>query len=379
MERSKPKRSFDPKAKNSTNASSFAKAQESPIPSAEYGVTEIGSSPKNVPNRAEKIGSSQIQPKKHPGLKRGDVLQNKNDFYQIDTRIATGGMAIIWKAHNIKNKQIIVVKQFMTSKYYDPTTNKNNCEEYWQRERDIIQKQSLSPSTTMKCLDAIKSTDLGEPEYYLLLEYIEGLSLEEWIYRQPYLPSTNEELIFILEQIILPLCNHLNYIHEHGIIHRDITPKNIVLTTRNEQTIPILIDWGVAKEKAVDEMFSPQKPYFENNFEETIGIHSVGNPPEELGGFEPVAATDIYMLGNILFALLTKGMKFSKPIITQDYILHPNEFNPNIPTKLNGLVEAMTQYEPADRIPNCQSIIEQITPILQTLPESRTTNTGLRK
>ena len=307
-------------------------------------------------SRKPKI-DDKCKPKDHPGLKIGDCLQNKTDFYHIDSQIGVGGMSIIWKAHNVKNQQNVIIKQYLVQKFFNSETEENECEKYWIREKMILEKQMLSPIHTIHCLDAIQNTDFKDPEYYLVLEYIDGQTLSEWLNQNVSgMPKSPVIIASILAKVIVPLCNHLMFIHHQGIIHRDITYKNIIMNAQKGEYTPILIDWGVAKERNLEEIFAPTKPYFDNNTKEATTIRSIGNSPEVVNGLEPIAVTDIYMLGHLIYFLLTGGKVNKDPFIVQDYVLHLSAINPAIPARLNILVESITQYEPADRIPNCEAV-----------------------
>ena len=64
-----------------------------------------------------------------------------------------------------------------------------------------------------------------------------------------------------------------------------------------------------------------------------------------MAGFEPIAASDIYMLGHVMFFLFSGGHYCSTAATNEDFILHPLDLNPNLPHDFNKLVEYITQYE----------------------------------
>ena len=76
----------------------------------------------------------------------------------------------------------------------------------------------------------------------------------------------------------------------------------------------------------------------------------MGKPPEIVEGQEPIAASDLYMLGYLIYYFCSGGQKLHLPVVPADYILHLDQINPDIPLKLTQLVENLTQYEPAERI-----------------------------
>ena len=115
---------------------------------------------------------------------------------------------------------------------------------------------------------------------------------------------------------------------------------------------PIIIDWGVAKQIGPEKMYNPRKPYYISSAPEATGIRNRGTPPEVMAGFDPIAASDIYMLGHVMFYLFSGGRYCGTAATHEDYVLHPGDFHSDLPSDFNKLVEYMTQYEPADRMPN---------------------------
>jgi serine/threonine-protein kinase len=230
-------------------------------------------------------------------------------------------------------------------KHYFPTAYgcAEDCDEYWTREQEILQIQSQSPVHALQFQDAFKTTSVnGETEYYLLMEYIQGITLEKWIQRQPDIPD-EATILERLEKIILPLSHHLEYVHSQGIIHRDITPRNIMILSEENALIPVLIDWGVAKLQTANHIARPVS--------ETAAttISSVGNPPEVLAGFDPVIASDIYMLGNVMYYIFSGG-KNIRPLREAEYVLDLEKVNPNASKELVQIIQKMTQFASEDRL-----------------------------
>lgn len=290
-------------------------------------------------------------------------LTFESKTYRILSEIGRGGMGIVYLAQETGSKQKIIVKQLMSDRYLKDDTGCNSCEEYWQREQQIIRKQSQLHDHTMHLIGAVRTTHGAVVTYYLLLEYITGKSLDVWIKQFTKLPSP-QQLSDAIVHIILPLCSHLHRVHELGIVHRDITPKNIIIQGSKTRYFPILIDWGIARELDPTEMFHPPKPYFTQTRTLATGVHSVGNPPEVIGGYKPIAASDMYMIGHILYYLCTNGHYVILPKTIEEYTLHPRNHNSFVPASLNTLVEHLTQYEPADRPPNFAWIHHELSQIV---------------
>lgn len=134
----------------------------------------------------------------------------------------------------------------------------------------------------------------------------------------------------------------------------------MIVTQEDGNYYPIIIDWGVAKEIGMDQMYHPRKPYYVSATPEATGIRNRGTPPEVMAGFEPIATTDIYMLGHIMFYLFSGGHYAGAAATNEDFVLHPSDFNPQLPEEFNKLVEYMTQYEPADRMADMVKVYDAL-------------------
>ena len=109
--------------------------------------------------------------------------------------------------------------------------------------------QAESPYPCMHYYGALKLPINNDFEYYLFMEYIYGDTLDQWYSKRgtENNPMTMRDISMIIKQILIPLLNHIQFVHQRGIIHRDITAKNILIVETPNYFYPILIDWGVAK------------------------------------------------------------------------------------------------------------------------------------
>jgi serine/threonine-protein kinase len=317
----------------------------------------VGSSPKSAP-----AGSDGSSSKTHPGILEGDILELHGEKYEISSKLGTGGMGSVWAGRNQQTQKLVAIKEFFYSRFHDPESGNNFCEKYWNREKEIAEIQAESPEKSMHFIGALKLTQFPNPEYYIFLEYIEGEVLDKWYTaRYPDLKDlTLSELRMLLTDILMPIARHMYYVHQQGIVHRDLTVQNIIITKKrySEEFTPIVIDWGVAKH--VSQMYKPRKPYYIASTPEATGIRNRGTPPEVMAGFEPIAATDIYMLGHVMFYLFNSGKYAGSAATNEDFVLHPGDYNPNLPPEFSRLVEFMTQYEPADRMESMVKVYDAL-------------------
>ena len=304
--------------------------------------------------------------KDHPGIKEGDILRLLEEKYEITSKLGTGGMGSVWSARNLTTNKKVAIKEFYYSRFHDPESGNNFCEKYWNREATITKIQSDSPEATMHFIGELKLEKFRTPEYYIFLEYIEGSVFDSW-YNEKFKDLKNlsvKELRIIIKDILMPIARHMYFVHQKGIVHRDLTVQNIMIIKKSrysdEEVKPVIIDWGVAKDVGVDHMFQPRKPYYISSAPEATGIRNRGTPPEVMAGFEPIAATDIYMLGHIMFYIFSGGHYAGAAATNEDFVLHPGDFNPDLPSDFSRLVEFMTQYEPADRMENMVKVYDAL-------------------
>ncbi len=324
------------------------------------------------------VSPNPIQLKNHAGITVGDRLKLGEDIYEITAKIGMGGMGAIHQARNSRTNKLVVIKEYYSSRYHDPETGLNHCEKYWIREADITEIQMTSPELCMHYIGRLKLGGYTSPEYYIFLEFIDGINLDKW-YTDKYKnvnQLTPKELRMFIKDILMPITRHMYYVHQHGIVHRDLTVQNILICKQgvSENVKPVVIDWGVAKEIGMDKLYNPRKPYYISSAPEATGIRNRGTPPEVMAGFEPIAATDIYMLGHIMYFLFSGGHYASAAATNEDFVLHPGDLNPTLPSEFNKLVEYMTQYEPADRMPTMVKVYDALQWLYEFNQQLETTN-----
>lgn len=170
-------------------------------------------------------------------------------------------------------------------------------------------------------LSRIFETYMLDGHYYALTEYVSGKTIAQTI-QQGSLFSREGTLSYILQ-----LCNVLSFLHKKGIIHRDITPGNIVISTDH---IVKLIDFGIARFK---------KP---NQSQDTVLLGTAGfAPPEQFGFGQTDERSDIYSLGVLLNYMLTGKLPAEQ--ISSD-------------TSFSGIILRCTQIDPKNRFSSIEEL-----------------------
>ena len=193
--------------------------------------------------------------------------------------LGRGGMGMVYKARQPKLNRLVALKILAPEKGADPRF----------AERFLREAQSLA---RLSHPNIVAVHDFGESDgfYYLLMEYVDGLTLRQLLQAHRVLP---EEALRIVPKI----CEALQFAHEQGIVHRDIKPENVLL---DKQGTVKIADFGIAKLVGVD---APRAALTE---EQSV----LGTPhymaPEQVERPQLVDhRADIYSLGVVFYEMLT--------------------------------------------------------------------------
>ncbi len=266
-------------------------------------------------------------------LKHGDGMQelagSQIGRYQIQRRLARGGMSEIYLARDSETDHQLAIKMVHTS-----------ASEYCERfQREVKAMAGLTHDHILPALD------YGEYESwcYLVMPYIEHGTLSERIAQGPI---SLEETGRILEQ----LCCALQYAHEQGIVHRDIKPSNVLL--RDGYHV-YLADFGLVKRVGEDTGL-------------TITGFLIGTPEymaPELAEEEASPRCDIYALGVLLYYMLTGRVPFKASTPMGVYLKHirelptpPAELNPAIPAPVEQVILRAMDKNPQQRYQSAQEL-----------------------
>jgi serine/threonine protein kinase len=227
------------------------------------------------------------------------------DNYRIVEVINKGGFGEIFLAENTQSKQRVILKKFAPDTHNPDHLQK--AEELFIREAAILRR--LHHPQIVKLLDNF--TFMGKNEHgqgtkeykFLVLEYIQGQNFNQLLTARKQL-SEPEVKKFLLQ--VLPI---LKYVHEQNIIHRDLSPDNIILRQFDGQ--PVLIDFGGAKDKQPEQNNQGWAKNMQQKILTTIGVNKtrlgkVGYAPEEqFRTGEAFISSDLYSLGVTALVLLT--------------------------------------------------------------------------
>ncbi|MFY9727571.1 MAG: serine/threonine-protein kinase [Bryobacteraceae bacterium] len=263
---------------------------------------------------------------------------DKLDCYRIESLVAQGGMASIFRAVDMRDGSTVAIKVPYPEAECDPV--------FFDRfQREIAIGRKLDHPGTVKTLNHGDGSRL-----YMVMEWAEGRLLRQVMADEG--PFSIERSL----RIALAICEALDHIHGHGVVHRDLKPENILLDANDGIKI---IDFGIAYNAAARRL--------------TFGKLSelMGSPdyisPEQVKGKRGDARSDIYALGVMLYEMVTGRPPFSGSnpfqVINDRIVNHPvppREINPHIPPELQEVIYRALEREPAKRYANAREFARDL-------------------
>lgn len=257
--------------------------------------------------------------------------------YEIISRIGGGGMALVYKGHDMLLHRKVAVKVLRQQFVHD--------DEFIHRfRREAQSAASLSHPNVVSIYDVGKEDDI----HYIVMEYVEGKTLKDLIQERAPLPV--EEAVHIAAQI----ADALEHAHQNQIIHRDIKPHNILIGKNGRIKVT---DFGIARA-----VTSTTITYTGS----VIGsVHYFS--PEHAKGVMTGEKSDIYSLGIVLYEMLTGELPFTgeSPISValkhlQDKVKPPKDINPVIPQSLENIILRSMTKDPAGRYSSIKPLLEDL-------------------
>lgn len=265
-------------------------------------------------------------------LKDGMFIQNR---YEIISRIGSGGMADVYKAKDHKLNRFVAVK--VLKKEY-------------REDKGFISKFRVEAQSAAGLAHAniVNIYDVGEEAgiYYIVMELVEGITLKDYIRKKGRL-SVRETT-----SIALQISAGLEAAHNSGIIHRDVKPQNIIISTDGKVKVT---DFGIARVSTSDTINS-----------NVMGSVHYSSPEQCRGGYSD-GKSDIYSLGITMYEMLTGHVPFDGDTAVSVAIQHlqdefrgPREEVPEIPVSTNQIVLKCTQKSPDRRYANMAELIRDL-------------------
>jgi serine/threonine protein kinase/tetratricopeptide (TPR) repeat protein len=245
--------------------------------------------------------------------------------YKLLSVLGEGGMGVVYLA-----EQEQPIRRQVAVKVIKPGMDSKRVIARFEAERQTL---ALLDHPNIAHVHDAGTTETGRP--YFVMEYVEGLAITE--HCDHHKLSIEHRL-----NLFLQVCHAINHAHQKGIIHRDIKPSNILVSTQDDQVVPKIIDFGVAK--ALAQPLTERTLVTEQG--QLFGTPEYMSPEQADMAAEDIdTRSDIYALGVLLYVLLTGVLPFESETLREGGIEQIRkmirETDPKTPsTRLTKLGEA---------------------------------------
>ncbi|MEL6929649.1 MAG: bifunctional serine/threonine-protein kinase/ABC transporter substrate-binding protein, partial [Cyanobacteria bacterium J06600_6] len=279
----------------------------------------------------------------------GDKIQSR---YRILSQLGSGGFSRTYLAEDINRfNERCVLKEFAPQMKKASALNK--AQEMFEREAGALHR--LEHPQIPKFHQILRYENADSECLFLVQDYVEGITYHQLLNQRSKKGHQFSEQE--IEQLLLKVLPILEYIHGEGIIHRDISPENLMLSTKEK--LPILIDFGCMKEvenKAQLELLSADNKNSVPLIGTAIGKANYA-PPEQVMKGIVYPHTDLYALAATAVVLLTgkKPQELRNSVNSQwDW-----QSFANINPQLKEILSKMLQPKPSDRF-NSAAEVQQV-------------------
>ncbi|WP_055668927.1 serine/threonine-protein kinase [Desnuesiella massiliensis] len=252
-------------------------------------------------------------------LSKGYIL---DDRYEVIKVLGSGGMGKVYLCKNIRLDNLWSIKEVEID-------SNNNM--------DVLTEADILKDLDHPCIPKIVDRFYEDKKVYMVMEYIEGMTLKE------YTKKNSDLDIERFCQIILKICDIISYLHglNPPIIYMDLKPSNIIITPTEKI---VLIDFGISRV---------------NRASDTIPIVKIGSngfaAPEQYGLGKTSEQTDIYGIGMVMY-FLVRGKAASTPLEP----LMDENYDINMDKDLKRIIQKAVQVEPKDRYTSVEELKDDL-------------------
>jgi len=301
----------------------------------------------------------------------GKVIGN----YEITSELAHGGMGAVYRGRHLHLPREVVVKSILLEAF-SPSA-RDHLRARFRREA-FVQSQLDHPNIVR-----VYEFFAAEENYYLVMEYVSGMSLRDLLARQG--PPSPAQAVYLLKQALAAL----DYAHDFrsqeeadyrhtGVIHRDIKPANILLDAKGRLKIT---DFGIVKVMGEQTEFSMTQSGFQPGTVEYMS-------PEQLLGQEIDARSDLYSLGVTFYEMITGRLPFRRSATGSDWEIRKGhielepppilEIRPEIHPQLAAIIMRAMRKNPNDRYQTAADFLDAVLDYERNYADKEQAQQGLK-
>lgn len=257
-----------------------------------------------------------------------------DDRYKFNKILGRGATGLVYKAWDKVEKRYVAVK--VSNKGVDR----------------FVSEARLVGKLTHDNIVSIYDSNAGPEFSYIIMEYIDGETLNAFCDRKNLLPLTK------VSEVMIDICKGIHFAHDNGVIHRDIKPSNIIL---NKQGIPKITDLGLSL------MVNGTQPM---GFWGTPSYMS----PEQLKGLAVTKTSDIFSLGCVLYELIEgrKAFEGENPYTTLYKVINEKPAplsvqSPPVQAIFQPIIKKATAKNVEERYQSCRELAYELSKTLPNL------------
>ena len=258
-----------------------------------------------------------------------------SDRYEILSKVGAGGMSDVYKAKDHILSRFVAIKVLK--------------QEFSEDSSFVTKFRAEAQSAAgLEHPNIVNIYDVGSENglYYIVMEYVEGITLKTYIEKKGQL-SFKESA-----SIAIQVARGIESAHNKNIIHRDIKPQNIIISTEGKVKVT---DLGIAKATSSNTISS-----------DVMGSVHYASPEQARNGFVD-GRSDIYSLGIVMFEMVTGRVPFDGETTVavalqhlQEEIARPSKYAPNLPISFEKIILKCTQKTPDRRYQTIEELLADI-------------------
>jgi eukaryotic-like serine/threonine-protein kinase len=257
--------------------------------------------------------------------------------FRILGKLGAGAMAKVYKAKQLSLDREVAIK--VLPKQH--SSNPQFIERFYAEGRAAAQ---LNHPNIVQAIDVGRAGDV----YYFVMEYVEGRTVHDDIIKHKRYPE--DEAI----EVAIHVAEALEHAHERGLIHRDIKPKNLMIS---KEGLVKVADMGLARAISDKEAAEAEKG-------KAFGTPYYISPEQIRGEVDVGPPADIYSLGATLYHMVTGSVPFDGK--NPSAVMHkhlkaelipPDHVNPKLSAGISEIIEMMMAKKPAQRYQNCTDLL----------------------
>jgi serine/threonine protein kinase len=260
--------------------------------------------------------------------------------YKLLGRLGAGSMATVYKARQLSLDRLVAVKVLPK----EVSDNAKFVERFYAEGRAAAK---LNHPNIVAALDVGRHGEV----HYFIMEYVEGYTVYEYIVQRGSYPEKRAL------KVAIQIANALHHAHQAGLIHRDVKPKNILIT---KEGVAKLADMGLAR--AVSDVEAA-----EAEAGKPCGTPYYISPEQVRGAVDIDARTDLYSFGATLYHMVTGKPAFSGPDTRtilrkhlRDRLVPPDHINAKLSRGFAEIIETCMAKDPAQRYGSAAELIQDL-------------------